>query len=88
MQSSRVFLPSSSLTLATASRAGVVACLLESALPFTVLGIVYVITYARKSPYSFAFLQVWADFCVRWLPHVSPCPALTRFRRSRPSSSS
>ncbi|KAJ7225949.1 hypothetical protein GGX14DRAFT_423122 [Mycena pura] len=42
---------------------GVVACLLESALPFTVLGIVYVITYARKSPYSFAFLQVWADFC-------------------------
>ncbi|KAJ7770896.1 hypothetical protein DFH07DRAFT_1057952 [Mycena maculata] len=42
---------------------GVVACLLESALPFTVLGIVYVISYARNSPYSFAFLQIWADFC-------------------------
>ncbi|KAJ7124760.1 hypothetical protein C8R43DRAFT_1135441 [Mycena crocata] len=42
---------------------GVVAVLLESALPFSVLGIVYVISYARNSPYSFAFLQVWADFC-------------------------
>ncbi|KAJ7923058.1 hypothetical protein B0H13DRAFT_91096 [Mycena leptocephala] len=42
---------------------GVVAVLLESALPFTVLGIVYVISYARNSPYSFAFLQIWADFC-------------------------
>ncbi|KAJ7823562.1 hypothetical protein B0H14DRAFT_3469914 [Mycena olivaceomarginata] len=37
--------------------------LLESALPFTILGIVYVISYARNSPYSFAFLQIWADFC-------------------------
>ncbi|KAJ6501621.1 hypothetical protein C8R47DRAFT_969868 [Mycena vitilis] len=42
---------------------GVVAVLLESALPFTVLGIIYVISYARNSPYSFAFLQIWADFC-------------------------
>ncbi|KAJ7151471.1 hypothetical protein C8R46DRAFT_1349506 [Mycena filopes] len=42
---------------------GVVAVLLESALPFTALGIVYVISYARNSPYSFAFLQIWADFC-------------------------
>ncbi|KAF7367292.1 hypothetical protein MSAN_00791300 [Mycena sanguinolenta] len=42
---------------------GVVAVLLESALPFTVLGIAYVISYARKSPYSFAFVQIWADFC-------------------------
>ncbi|KAJ7693634.1 hypothetical protein B0H17DRAFT_1199753 [Mycena rosella] len=42
---------------------GVVAVLLESALPFTVLGIVYVISYARNSSYSFAFLQIWADFC-------------------------
>ncbi|KAJ6626904.1 hypothetical protein B0H10DRAFT_2210784 [Mycena sp. CBHHK59/15] len=42
---------------------GVVAVLLESALPFTVLGIIYVISYARNSPYSFALLQIWADFC-------------------------
>ncbi|KAJ7630549.1 hypothetical protein FB45DRAFT_1027761 [Roridomyces roridus] len=35
---------------------GVVAVLLESALPSTV------ISYARNSPYSFAFLQIWADF--------------------------
>ncbi|KAJ7071441.1 hypothetical protein C8F01DRAFT_434059 [Mycena amicta] len=42
---------------------GVVACLLESALPFTALGIVYVIAYARNTPYSFAILQIWADFC-------------------------
>ncbi|KAJ7785853.1 hypothetical protein B0H16DRAFT_1206330, partial [Mycena metata] len=42
---------------------GLVAVLLESALPFTVLGIAYVISYARNSPYSFAFLQIWADFC-------------------------
>ncbi|KAJ7293172.1 hypothetical protein C8J57DRAFT_1041472 [Mycena rebaudengoi] len=42
---------------------GVVAVLLESALPFTVLGIIYVVSYARNSPFSFAFLQIWADFC-------------------------
>ncbi|KAF7306549.1 hypothetical protein MIND_00446200 [Mycena indigotica] len=42
---------------------GVVACLLESALPFTTLGIIYAIAYGRNSPYAFALLQVWADFC-------------------------
>ncbi|KAK7064601.1 hypothetical protein R3P38DRAFT_3250175 [Favolaschia claudopus] len=42
---------------------GVVAVMLESALPFTVLGIIYVYFYARNSPYSFAFLQIWGDFC-------------------------
>ncbi|KAJ6626873.1 hypothetical protein B0H10DRAFT_1780350 [Mycena sp. CBHHK59/15] len=41
---------------------GLVAILLESALPFTVIGIIYVISYARNSPFSFAFLQIWADF--------------------------
>nr|GAT43651.1 predicted protein [Mycena chlorophos] len=42
---------------------GVVAVMLESALPFTALGIVYAVAYARNSDYSFAVLQVWADFC-------------------------
>ncbi|KAJ7293768.1 hypothetical protein C8J57DRAFT_1553113 [Mycena rebaudengoi] len=42
---------------------GVVSVLLESALPLTALGIIYVVSYARSSPYSFAFLQIWADFC-------------------------
>ncbi|CAK5279916.1 unnamed protein product [Mycena citricolor] len=42
---------------------GIVAVLLESALPFTALGIIYVIAYSRNSPYSFAFVQIWADFC-------------------------
>ncbi|KAJ7102361.1 hypothetical protein B0H15DRAFT_328206 [Mycena belliarum] len=42
---------------------GIVACLLESALPLTVFGIVYVILYARNSPYAFCFVQIWADFC-------------------------
>ncbi|KAF7340039.1 hypothetical protein MVEN_01921900 [Mycena venus] len=56
-------LSSSMLIVARHPLTGVVAVLLESALPFTILGIVYVISYARNSPYSFAFLQIWADFC-------------------------
>ncbi|KAL0578483.1 hypothetical protein V5O48_003532 [Marasmius crinis-equi] len=41
----------------------IIAIMVESAAPFTVLGIIYVITYARHSPTSIAFVQVWGDFC-------------------------
>jgi len=41
----------------------VVSIIVESAAPFTVLGIAYVVSYARNSPTSFAFVQVWGDFC-------------------------
>ncbi|KAL0071713.1 hypothetical protein AAF712_000635 [Marasmius tenuissimus] len=41
----------------------VIAIMVESAAPFTILGIIYVITYARHSPTSIAFVQVWGDFC-------------------------
>ncbi|KAJ8091398.1 hypothetical protein PM082_015116 [Marasmius tenuissimus] len=42
---------------------GVNAIMVESAAPFTILGIIYLITYARHSPTSIAFVQVWGDFC-------------------------
>ncbi|KAK7041930.1 hypothetical protein VNI00_008912 [Paramarasmius palmivorus] len=41
----------------------IVAIMIESAAPFTVLGILYVITYAQHSSTSIAFVQVWGDFC-------------------------
>ncbi|KAJ3840439.1 hypothetical protein F5878DRAFT_533689 [Lentinula raphanica] len=41
----------------------VIAIMVESAALFTVLGIVYVIVYARKSQTSIALVQVWGDFC-------------------------
>ncbi|KAK7468587.1 hypothetical protein VKT23_003091 [Stygiomarasmius scandens] len=40
----------------------VMSVMIESALPFTVFGIAYVISYARHSPTSIAFVQVWGDF--------------------------
>lgn len=42
----------------------IVSIMVESAAPFTILGIAYVVSYARNSPTSFAFVQVWGDFCV------------------------
>ncbi|KAJ4485577.1 hypothetical protein J3R30DRAFT_3281599 [Lentinula aciculospora] len=41
----------------------IIAILVESAALFTVLGIVYVVVYARKSQTSIALVQVWGDFC-------------------------
>ncbi|KAJ3994954.1 hypothetical protein F5050DRAFT_387933 [Lentinula boryana] len=41
----------------------IVAIMVESAALFTVLGIVYVVVYARKSQTSIALVQVWGDFC-------------------------
>ncbi|KAJ7650618.1 hypothetical protein FB45DRAFT_888267 [Roridomyces roridus] len=41
---------------------GVVAILIESALPFTLLGIGYVITYVRNDPEALAFASIWGCF--------------------------
>lgn len=41
---------------------GVIAIMVESALPFTLLGIGYVVTYGTNHPSSFAWVQVWGDF--------------------------
>ncbi|KAJ7678485.1 hypothetical protein B0H17DRAFT_1206729 [Mycena rosella] len=41
---------------------GVIAILVESALPFTVLGIGYLVTYVRGDPESLAFADVWGCF--------------------------
>ncbi|KAJ7454830.1 hypothetical protein FB451DRAFT_949483, partial [Mycena latifolia] len=41
---------------------GVIAILVESALPFTVLGIGYLVTYIRTDPESLAFADVWGCF--------------------------
>jgi hypothetical protein len=42
----------------------IAAIVIESATPFTLLGIAYLITYQRHSNVSLAFVQVWGDFCV------------------------
>uniref|UniRef100_A0A0W0F5R8 Uncharacterized protein n=1 Tax=Moniliophthora roreri TaxID=221103 RepID=A0A0W0F5R8_MONRR len=41
----------------------IAAIMVESAAPFTILGIFYVITYARHSGISFCLVQIWGDFC-------------------------
>lgn len=42
----------------------VASIIVESGTPFTILGIAYAVSYARNSPTSIAFVQVWGDFCV------------------------
>jgi len=41
---------------------GVIAILIESALPFSLLGIAYLITYIRQDPESLAFADIWGCF--------------------------
>ncbi|KAJ7650703.1 hypothetical protein FB45DRAFT_888553 [Roridomyces roridus] len=41
---------------------GVIAILVESALPFTLLGIVYVVLYIRSDPESLALADIWGAF--------------------------
>lgn len=48
---------------------GISAILIESALPFSILGIVFAVTYGKNLDEGPAFLFVWATFCVR---HSSP----------------
>ncbi|KAJ7240190.1 hypothetical protein C8J57DRAFT_1371741, partial [Mycena rebaudengoi] len=42
---------------------GVTAILVESAAPFTLLGIEYLVTYIRNDPQVLAFADVWGMFC-------------------------
>ena len=42
----------------------IAAMLIESAAPFSVLGIGLVVTAAQKGPLVFAFGYVWTTFCV------------------------
>ncbi|KAJ7271775.1 hypothetical protein C8J57DRAFT_287226 [Mycena rebaudengoi] len=42
---------------------GVIAILVESAAPFTLLGIAYLVTYIRNDPEVWAFADVWGMFC-------------------------
>ncbi|KAJ7510404.1 hypothetical protein B0H11DRAFT_1696196, partial [Mycena galericulata] len=41
---------------------GVIAVLIESAMPFTLLGIGYLVTYVREDPESLAFADIWGCF--------------------------
>lgn len=43
---------------------GVIAILIESALPFSLLSIAYIIPYARNDPESLALVGIWGCFCV------------------------
>ncbi|KAJ7265033.1 hypothetical protein C8J57DRAFT_1622009, partial [Mycena rebaudengoi] len=42
---------------------GITAILVESAAPFTLLGIAYLVTYIRNDPEVLAFADVWGMFC-------------------------
>ena len=46
----------------------ILAILVESALPFSLPGIVFLITYVRNDPFATAFAFVWGDFCVSFYP--------------------
>lgn len=48
----------------TRTYTGVIAILVESALPFTLLSIGYLATYALNNPVSLAFVSIWGCFCV------------------------
>ncbi|TFY68130.1 hypothetical protein EVG20_g3679 [Dentipellis fragilis] len=52
----------------------IMAILVESALPFSVLGIGFVVTYAKSSPTEFAFACVWGTFCVSPYSRPSSLP--------------
>ncbi|KAJ7815346.1 hypothetical protein B0H13DRAFT_1514060, partial [Mycena leptocephala] len=41
---------------------GVIAILVESAMPFTLLGIAYLVTYVRMDPEALAFADIWGCF--------------------------
>jgi hypothetical protein len=42
----------------------VVAVLIESAAPFTIIGLCLVVVTAKNSPLTFAFSDIWSLFCV------------------------
>lgn len=44
--------------------AGVSAILVESAAPYSILGVVFLIPYATSSPTALAFSQIWGKFGV------------------------
>ena len=54
----------------------IAAILIESAAPFTIIGIGVVVTQARKSTVAFAFSYVWGAFCVE--SFRSPFPSTGR----------
>jgi len=47
---------------ATKRYTGLLAILVESALPFTVLGVVYLALYIKSIPESLAFADIWGCF--------------------------
>ena len=53
-------LPAESLQMYT----GITAILVESALPFSVMGIIFAVTYGKNMDVGPAFLFVWATLCV------------------------
>jgi hypothetical protein len=44
---------------------GFISILIQSALPFTLLGIGYLIAYVTRAPESLAFASIWGAFVVR-----------------------
>jgi hypothetical protein len=42
----------------------IVAMLIESAAPFTTLGIIIVVIGAQEKPLTWGFAYIWAMFCV------------------------
>lgn len=55
---------------------GAIAILVESAAPYTLIGIVFLIPYARSSPVGAAVGQIWAKFTVSPRPRAPVSPPL------------
>jgi hypothetical protein len=51
----------------------IAAMLIESAAPFSILGVCLVITGALNTPFAFAFAFVWSRFCVEFSHLTLPC---------------
>jgi hypothetical protein len=49
---------------------GIIAILVESAAPFTILGIVFAVLYSKSIPEEVFFSSVWGIFCVSLLSGV------------------
>lgn len=56
-------------TVAAKRYTGLLAILVESALPFTVLGIAYLATYIKDLPEALAFADIWGCFVVSSIPY-------------------
>ena len=50
-----------------AERWGIIAILIESALPFSIFGVIFAVFYATSNPLADAFADIWGNILVKIL---------------------